>query len=82
MKEISIYRKIHKNMKCMKKVVLHCHGLPGSGKSQIVRKLAAEFPFSQKTNEIVLKLQIKCQDCKDNVKEELQSLTDQLEKKT
>ena len=81
MKEISIYRKIRKNMKCMKKVVLHCHGLPGSGKSQIVRKLAAEFPFSQKTNEIVLKLQIKCQDCRDNVKEELQNVTNQLERK-
>ena len=31
------------------KLILHCHGLPGSGKSQLVRMLAKRFPYSVET---------------------------------
>ena len=56
-------------------------GPPGSGKSEIVRTLADEFPFTNDnkgTTKNVVKWHIQCKDSEHDVKDELQKLTDEL----
>uniref|UniRef100_H2YI83 Uncharacterized protein n=1 Tax=Ciona savignyi TaxID=51511 RepID=H2YI83_CIOSA len=43
-----------------KNIIIHCHGFPGTGKSQIVRKLAQEFPFTQEPVPMTVKWHIEC----------------------
>ena len=61
-------------------VVLQCHGVPGSGKSEILRKLAAEFPFQTESSKTDLLIQwhIQCKDSDHNLREELKKLTEKL----
>ena len=75
------YGEIFNKIKDKKKCILHCWGVPGSGKSQIVRKLADEFPFSndnKSTANTVVKWHIQCKDSEQKVKKELQNLAEEL----
>lgn len=85
MKETKTFHDIYEKIKNLKKCILHCWGVPGSGKSQIVRKLAEKFPFpedDEKTvSEIVIKWHIQCKDSGHDVKGELKKLADSLFKK-
>ena len=84
MKKIKTYGEIFDEIKNKKKCILHCWGVPGSGKSEIVRQLAQEFPFtndSKGTTKDVVKWHIQCKDSNHDVKKELQKLTDKLFKK-
>nr|CAB3262187.1 uncharacterized protein LOC100178506 [Phallusia mammillata] len=57
------------------RLILHCHGYPGTGKSEIVRKLAKEFPFNLgNNNSLFVKWHIECGDCKHDIMSELQEL--------
>ena len=60
-------------------MILQCHGVPGSGKSQIIRKLAEEFPFKSHGNEaddnnILIKWHIQCKDSGHDLQEKLKEL--------
>ena len=84
MKETKTYRDILDKIKDKKNCILRCWGVPGSGKSEIVRKLAVEFPFTNGKKSIakgVVKWHIQCKDSEHDVIEELQKLTDELFKK-
>ena len=61
-------------------MILLCHGVPGSGKSQIARKLADEFPFGNHSNEddILIKWHIQCKDSGHNLKEKMKELAEKL----
>ena len=81
MKKTKIYHEIFDKIKDKKKCIFHCWGVPGSGKSQIVRKLAEEFPFTYDNKDSVkgvVKWHIQCKDSEHDVKEELQKLTEEL----
>ena len=71
-------KKIKKENLC----ILHCWGIAGSGKSQIVRKLAESFPFTyddkKSPSKNVIKWHIQCKDSGHDVNKELQKLTDEL----
>lgn len=58
--------------------VLHLQGMPGSGKSEIVRKLGAEFPYTSK--DVAVKWHIQCSDDKHNIKTQLDKLQDSMVK--
>jgi len=50
--------------------IVHLYGIPGSGKTEIVRNLAQKFPFGQglSTEEFVVKHEVNCNDgCEDIV---------------
>ena len=81
MKKNKTYHEIFNEIKDRKKCFLHCWGVPGSGKSQIVRKLADEFPFTNNKKgkaKGVVKWHIQCKDSEHDAKKELQKLTDEL----
>ena len=81
MEKTNIYFEIFDEIKVKKKCILQCWGVPGSGKSEIVRKLAQEFPFTNDnkgTTKGVVKWHIQCKDSEHDVKDELQKLTDEL----
>ena len=62
-------------------VFLQCYGVPGSGKSEIIRKLAEEFPFgsdSKDGNKLLIKWHIQCKDSDHNLQKELKGLTEKL----
>ena len=58
---------------------LHAHGLPGSGKSEIIRKLAVEFPYSKEKN-VFVKHQIDCSDSSEDIEQCLKDLLDMMHK--
>ena len=62
--------------------ILQCHGVPGSGKSQIIRKLAKDFPFRNNSNEtdILIKWHIQCKDSDHDLRNELVVLDEKLTK--
>ena len=82
MKETKTYKKILKKIKEENMCILHCWGVSGSGKSQIVRKLAESFPFTyndkKSSSKNVIKWHIQCKDSRHDVNKELQKLTDEL----
>ena len=82
MKETKTYKKILKKIKKENMCILHCWGVSGSGKSQIVRKLAERFPFTyndkRSSSKNVIKWHIQCKDSRHDVNKELQKLTDEL----
>ena len=61
--------------------ILYCYGLPGNGKSEIVRMLAKNFPFVGKSNPAsknVIKCHIQCKDSGDKINTELKELVKKL----
>ena len=82
MKETRTFTSILSKISQKKQIILHCWGVPGSGKSQIVRKLAKEFPFIRNvykaTEKNVIKWHIQCKDSGHDVTEELQKLINEL----
>ena len=82
MKETKTYKKIFKKIEEQNMCILHCWGVAGSGKSQIVRKLAESFPFTfddkKSPSKNVIKWHIQCKDSEHDVNKELQKLTDEL----
>ena len=52
---------------------IHIHGFPGTGKSSIVRNLAAEFPFNG-DDALYVKYFIECSDCSEDIVASLKSL--------
>ena len=84
MKETKTYKKILEKIKEENMCILHCWGVAGSGKSQIVRKLAQSFPFTyddkKSMSKNVIKWHIQCKDSRHDVNKELQKLTDELYK--
>ena len=71
-------------------LVLHCYGIPGSGKSQLVRSLAKQFPYSNPAEatdpssspiSCTIKWHIQCKDNKDDLKKEFKKLAEKLQEK-
>ena len=63
--------------------ILQCHGVPGSGKSQILRKLAKDFPYkndSNKIDSVLIKWHIQCKDSDHDLQKELVVLAEKLTK--
>jgi len=54
-------------------MVLHLHGLPGSGKSATVRKLAAEFPFDN-DKQFFINYLVECSDSSEDMEDCLNQL--------
>ena len=46
-------------------VLLHCCGLPGCGKTQLIHQLQSKFPFNAANNEKVIEWSIRCNDGHD-----------------
>ena len=60
-------------------MILQCHGVSGSGKSEIVRTLAKEFPFEKdKETDVLIKWHIQCKDSGHNLQEQLKILAKKL----
>ena len=59
-------------------VILQCYGVPGSGKSETIRKLAEEFPFENSSQEVFVKWHIQCKDSGHNLQKQLKNLTKNL----
>ena len=81
-KETTVYQKLEKEQRLEKTwSILHLYGIPGSGKTEIVRKLAEKFPYSscgERNSEVVVKYEIDCSDCGEDVGESLKQLLDKL----
>ncbi|XP_078485308.1 uncharacterized protein LOC144744498 [Ciona intestinalis] len=56
--------------------IIHCSGFPGTGKSQIMRMLAKEFPFSEV--EVIVKWHIECDDRRQSIKESFKELVQRM----
>ena len=69
-----------KNVKSRSKLILHCYGVAGSGKSQLVRSLAEAFPYSD-TKPLSVKWHIQCTDTGNETKKEFLKLAENLRKK-
>ena len=94
MVETEILKTTYAKTKDRNVMVLQCHGIPCSGKSQIIRKLAYDFPFEKENgclasgngddinsgdgDDAIIKWHIQCQDSGDSVKEELKHLAKKL----
>ena len=62
------------------KLILHCYGVPGSGKSQLVRTLAKKFPYgTYEKNSLYIKWHIQCKDTGDDLQKEFQHLAEKLQ---
>jgi len=61
-------------------MIVHCCGVPGSGKSEIIRKLAEAFPFTNgiKENTNFIKWHIQCKDSGHDLQQELKVLAEKL----
>nr|XP_009858162.1 uncharacterized protein LOC104265560 [Ciona intestinalis] len=66
------FTKIVKEVEKKEKVIFHCNGYPGTGKTQTMRKLAEKFPYDRKLG--FVKWYIQCEDEGHAVEEELQNL--------
>ena len=74
--EIKRLKEIYNKVKKEKVIVLECLGVPGSGKSQVIRKLGENFPLFKK--DVIIKWHIQCKDSGHNVKQELIKLAEKL----
>ncbi|XP_076815971.1 uncharacterized protein LOC143461914 [Clavelina lepadiformis] len=81
--ETSCYTKVLKLAQTNNVLILHCHGVPGSGKSEIIRKIAKQFPFYGEDvgeDAVHVKWHIQCHDSGHDVKEQMTSLIGSLRK--
>ena len=76
--ETEIYQKIRSAIRKETIKILHCHGIPGCGKTHIASSLAESFPYENASGSRVIRWYIQCQDRNDNVKEKLKKLADEL----
>uniref|UniRef100_F6S6M4 NB-ARC domain-containing protein n=1 Tax=Ciona intestinalis TaxID=7719 RepID=F6S6M4_CIOIN len=58
--------------------IIHCSGFPGTGKSQIMRMLAQEFPFSEVEVEVSVKWHIECDDKRHKIKKSFKELVQRI----
>ena len=73
------YNSLLKNIEEETVTILQCNGVPGSGKSQIIRKIAEEFPFGKGSeSDVVIKWHIQCKDSGHDVRFELTLLVERL----
>ena len=70
------FEEIYDKVKGKKLQILECHGIPGSGKSQTIRKLGEKFPLTD--NDVIIKWHIQCKDSGHDVKQELIKLAEKL----
>ena len=70
-----------KNVKNRSKLILHCYGVAGSGKSQLVRYLAKAFPYSDTNEALPIKRHIQCTDTGNELKKEFVKLAENLQTK-
>ncbi|CAK8693113.1 unnamed protein product [Clavelina lepadiformis] len=73
------YKKLSRLAESSSIFVLHCYGQPGNGKSEIIRKLAADFPFvKSETQHPCVKWHLQYFKSKTSIKQELQKLVKKL----
>ena len=80
LRKTKCYEKILNQVQERGGVVLHCAGLPGSGKTQIIRQLVQEFPFSSDNDRLVVKWHICCKDDGHKITDMLKKLAEHLQK--
>jgi len=71
------YTNFKKRLAQKQQAILHIHGYPGCGKSQIVLKLAEDFPYV-KSEPVFVKHYIDCSDRSDDVVQQLTSLLEMM----
>jgi len=69
--ETTSYKQLDELVRKHKTLILHIHGYPGSGKSEIARKLASKFPFSDPAPDTLLKWHMECSDKSQDVATQL-----------
>ena len=64
--------------------ILHCHGVAGCGKSQIIRKMAEDFPFTKEIdkNASLIKWHIQCKDRGHSIPQQLKILAERILKQS
>ena len=78
MKKTQTYKEVLQDVETTDVLILFCHGVPGSGKSQLVRLIAEKFPFNNLEANVQIKWHIQCKDSGHDVKEELKNLAEKL----
>ena len=68
-----------KNVQNKSKLILHCYGVAGCGKSQLVQSLAQTFPYFD-TKELPVKWYIQCTDTGNELKKDFLKLAESLRK--
>ena len=80
LKETETIKSTLNKVKNKRKLMLHCYGVPGSGKSQLVRTLAKKFPYgTDERNSLYIKWHIQCKDTGDDLQKEFQHLAEKLQ---
>ena len=79
LKKTRTYCGIYEKVKDKQFQILHCHGVPGSGKSQAVLKLSESF-YETNGSKPRIGWHIRCVDFSQNVKESLKKLAEELQR--
>ena len=80
LKDTETIKSTSNKVKNKRKLMLHCYGVPGSGKSQLVRTLAKKFPYGPDgRNSLYIKWHIQCKDTGDDLQKEFQHLAEKLQ---
>ena len=76
------FKSIFNTIKDESVYILQCYGVHGSGKSQTALQLARKFPYfdSEDQNQLIIKYQIECSDSERDVKTELQTFAENLQR--
>ena len=69
---------ILKKVKDKTKLILHCYGVAGSGKSELIRSLAKKFPYCD-TKALPIKWHIRCNNKENELKKEFSKLAKNLQ---
>ena len=82
LQETETIKSTSNKVKNKQKFILNCYGVPGSGKSQLVRTLAKKFPHgTDGKNSLYIKWHIRCKDTGDDLQKEFQHLAEKLQEK-